>query len=217
MRHVTLHSETCDPHGETPYTAQWDTLPCTVRRHLTLHGETPYPHSEASAQFETEPSLSISPTSPWSPVPAFLASSLLWQRVYPKLQGEKRVSRKMSKFIYCGQKMLKMHTMGRTTWKPSASVILSVYAPCWCSLCEPVCCSPELIISQHSLKCGLMLWLCAASLMVWKGRKAKRQFQTGMMGTLMLDDTDFIHHILIVWQGVDGWGHGLLFKIQSAK
>lgn len=166
-------------------------------RHLTWHSEASKP-----AQIDTEPSLFIFQTSPSSLIPAFLAFSLLWQGVYPKLEGEKEVSRKMSKFIYCGQKALKMPTVDRATRKSGACAIISVYIPL---LMLPLW-APLLPSRAKSSPNIHLLWahvviMCSFSEDLEGQRKARKQFKTGMMGTLMLCSIDFIYHILIVWPG----------------
>lgn len=118
-------------------------------RHLALRSEASKP-----AQIGTEPSLFIFQTLPSSPIPAFLASSLLWQGVYPKLEGEMEVSRKMSKFIYCGQKTLKMQTVGRATRKSGVCNCLCVYSPADAASVSPSTSLQSEIISQRSSTVG---------------------------------------------------------------
>lgn len=143
--------------------------------------------------------LYIFQTSPSSPIPAFLASALLWQGVYPKLEGEKEVSRKMSKFIYGGQKTLKMD---RVTRKSGVCAIIPACTPLlmlprWASLLPSRAKSSP---NVHWLWAHVMV-MCSFSEDLEGQRKAKRQFKTGMMRTLMLCSIDFIYHILIVWPG----------------
>lgn len=178
-------------------------------RHLTRHSEASKP-----AQIDTEPSLFIFQTSPSSPIPAFLASGPLWQGVYPKLEGEKELSRKMSKFIYHGQKTLKMPTVGRATWKSGACAIISVYTrllmlPLWAPLLPPEENHLPMFSSTVSSCCDYvqLLW---GSGRAAEGEKAVQDRDGGHLDVVRY--RFYLPCTNCVTRGPD-----LLFKIQSAK